>query len=147
MYSSVLTGLALLVAAPGPKDAPKKEPTIVGEWVGEKAVSGGMDLPVPKGGITITFTADGVLTVVEGARARPDAGSYKIDAKKDPPEIDLIPPDTKKEPTVLGIYKIDGDTLTLCFDRGGGGDKRPKKFESAAGDSMIVMTLKRVKKD
>jgi uncharacterized protein (TIGR03067 family) len=148
MYTSLLTGLALLVAAPGPKDAPKKEPTIVGEWVGEKAVSGGMELPVPKGGITITFTKDGVVAVVEGGRAKPDNGSYKVDPKKDPPEIDLIPPDNKKEPTVLGIYKLDGDTLTLCFDRGGGGaSDRPKKFESPAGSSTIVMTLKRGKKD
>lgn|SRR5262245_15330863 len=148
MYASILTGVALLVAAPGPKDAPKKESTIVGEWVGEKAVTGGMDLPVPAGGITITFTADGVLTIVEGGRGQPKSGSYKADSKKDPPEVDLVPPADKKEPTVLGIYKLDGDTLTLCFDRGGGGaSARPTKFESPAGATTIVMTLKRAKKD
>lgn len=136
--------LALTVAAPGKKDADAKEASIVGAWAGEKAVAGGQEKPVPEGGITFTFTADGKLTVKEGPREKPDTGSYKLDPKKDPPEIDIIPPEDKKDPPLLGIYKLDGDTLTLCFSHGKGG--RPTKFESPEGSDTIVMTLKRVKK-
>jgi uncharacterized protein (TIGR03067 family) len=145
MYASMLTGLALLVAAPGPKDAPKKEPTIVGEWVGEKAVAGGMDLPIPQGGIIFNFTADGKLNVREpGSGKAEEGGSFKIDSKKAPPEIDLIPPEGRDQPTMLGIYKIDGDTLTLCLQMG---SERPTKFESPAGTMTMVMTFHRVKKE
>jgi uncharacterized protein (TIGR03067 family) len=147
MYASLLIGLAVVVGAPKGKDLPKKEATIVGEWIGEKAHAGGKELPVPEGGITFTFAADGGLTVKEGNRQKPDAGSYKLDPKKDPPEIDLIPPTDKKEPLLPGIYKLDGDTLTLCFSRGGPGGERPKNFESPEGSQVIVMTLKRAKKD
>ena len=47
---------------------PAKTPSIVGEWTGEKAVVGGMELPVPKGGISMTFTDDGKLIIREGKR-------------------------------------------------------------------------------
>ena len=58
MSQSLLIGLALAVGAPL-KDAPAKDPpSIIGEWVGEKAVAGGKERPVPEGGITFTFTAD-----------------------------------------------------------------------------------------
>jgi uncharacterized protein (TIGR03067 family) len=137
--------LALTLAAPAKKDSDAKEATIVGEWAGEKAVAGGQEKPVPEGGITFVFTADGKLTVKEGSREKPDAGSYKLDPKKDPPEIDIIPPADKKDPPVAGIYKLDGDTLTLCFGRDKEGG-RPTKFESPEGSNTIVMTLKRVKK-
>lgn len=148
MQASFAVGLALVLAAPGTKDAPKKDPpSLVGEWVGEQAVAGGMTLPVPDGGIVFTFAADGTLSVREGNRSKPDAGSYKADPKKDPSEIDLMPPPDKKEPMLQGIYKLDGDTLTLCFSRTGQGAERPKKFESPEGSELIVMTLKRVKKD
>jgi len=148
MYTFMVAGLALLIAAPGPKDPPKKEPTIVGEWVGESATAGGMALPVPQGGIKFTFTADGKLTVDEPGRGKAEeAGTYQIDAKKTPAEIDLNPPAGRNEPTILGIYKLDGDTLTLCFHQGGPGVERPKNFESPAGAKSIVMTLKRAKKD
>jgi uncharacterized protein (TIGR03067 family) len=148
MQSTLLLSLAILVAAPGPKDPPKKEPTIVGEWIGENATSGGMALPVPQGGINFTFTADGKLTVQEpGSGKAGDAGTYQIDPKKTPAEIDLIPPGERNEPTILGIYKLDGDTLTLCFHQGGPGSERPKNFESPAGAKSMVMTLKRAKKD
>ena len=147
MHACLLVGLALSVGAPGVKDPPKKEATIVGEWVGEKAVAGGMDLPVPDGGITFTFAADGTLMVRDGGRGKPEAGSYKVDAKKNPAEIDLVPPPDKKEVVLQGIYKLDGDTLTLCFRRGAPGAGRPKEFESPAGSDVIVMTLKRAKKD
>jgi uncharacterized protein (TIGR03067 family) len=147
MYPSLLLGVALAVGAPAPKAEAKKEPaTPVGTWVGVKAVAGGMDLPVPDGGIEFTLTADGQLFVKEGPREKPEAGSYKLDAKKEPAEIDLVPPAGKNDPTILGIYKLDGDTLTLCFGKGrGAAAERPKAFESPAGAEVIVITMTRKK--
>jgi hypothetical protein len=45
---SLLLTLAPAVGAPGARDAPKKEVSIVGEWNGEKAVAGGKDRPAPR---------------------------------------------------------------------------------------------------
>jgi len=149
MYSTLLIGLALSVGAPAAKEAPKKEtPSIVGEWLGEKAVGGGKEKPVPEGGITFVFTADGMLKVREGANQKPDAVTYKLDTKKSPNEIDIMAP--KEKGKILGIYKIDGDTLTICIsgkdvkdDKDG---ERPAKFESPEGAQIMLMTFKRVKK-
>src|SRR5687767_12848592 len=116
MHATLLVALAVAVGAPAPKADPKTESAIVGEWVGEKATAGGKDRPVPAGGIRFTFKADGKLIVKEGKRENPDEATYTIDAKKDPAEIDFVPPAEKAERgTVRGIYKVDGDTLTLCF--------------------------------
>jgi uncharacterized protein (TIGR03067 family) len=145
MLASLLVGLTMSVGAPGKDSSAKDPPSLVGEWVGEKAVAGGKEKPVPEGGITFTFTADGKLSVKEGKPDKNDTGTYKTDPKKAPAEIDIIPPEDKKEPTVLGIYKLDGDTLTLCFGRGKEGS-RPTKFESPEGSQTIVITLKRAKK-
>jgi uncharacterized protein (TIGR03067 family) len=146
--NAVLLGLALTLGAPATKDAPKKDPpTIVGEWVGEKAITGGKEKPVPDGGISFNFTDDGKLVVKEGTRgdaASYKTGSYKIDAKKNPAEIDIIPPPDKKEPTIQGIFKIEGDTLTICI---GHDTARPTKFESAEGAKTMLMILKRAKKE
>ncbi|HEX3152581.1 MAG TPA: TIGR03067 domain-containing protein [Gemmataceae bacterium] len=146
MNCSLLLGLALAVGAPAVKDKEPAKPSIVGMWEGEKAVAGGKELPVPPGGISFTFEEDGKLHIREGKRDKMDTGSYKLDPKKDPAEIDLMPPADKKEPIVSGIYKIDGDTMTLAFSRGAPGGARPTKFESPEGSEVIVMTLKRVKK-
>ena len=149
MSPSLWIVMALAVGAPA-KDPPKKEPpSIVGEWAGEKAVSGGKELPVPDGGVVFTFTADGGVIFKEAGRGREDraGATYKVDPKKDPAEIDLIPPPDKKEPMLQGIYKLDGDTLTLCFGRGRPGAERPKSFESPEGAETVVMTLKRKKKE
>lgn len=147
MYSSLLVGLTVSLGAPAPKEAPKEKPTIVGEWAGQSAVVGGKSQPVPEGGVTFTFTADGKVQVREGNKGAPDEGTYTLAPDKDPAEIDLMPPPTKKDPPALGIYKLDGDTLTLCFHRGDPTKAgRPKKFESPDGSDAIVITLKRVKK-
>jgi hypothetical protein len=42
------------------------------------------------------------------------------------------------------IYKVDGDTLSLCWDRGPGA-ARPKKLESPAGSEVVLYVFKRVK--
>jgi uncharacterized protein (TIGR03067 family) len=143
MNAAVLLGMVLAVGAPGDKDGPRKEPpSVVGEWDGEKAVRGGMERPMPEGGVKVTFTADGKLIFKEGTKDAAE-GTYKVDAKKNPAEIDLTPP--KEEGTLVGIYKLDGDTLTICLSDKNSTD-RPTKFESPDGTNVMLITLKRAKK-
>jgi len=146
MYASLLIGLAVGFGAPGAKDPPKKEESIVGEWVGESMVRGGKVRPVPEGGITFNFTADGKLLISEGANGERQVGTYKADSKKSPAEFDLTPPAEKSDKPVLGIYKLDGDTLTLCVSDDDGA-ARPTRFESPDGTRVMLLTLKRAKKD
>ena len=46
---------------------------------------------------------------------------------------------------LLGIYKLEGETLTICF-AGPGDEERPKSFNPADGSRFMKMVLKRVKK-
>lgn len=146
MSTALVLALALVAGAPNKKDPPAKEPpSIVGEWVGETAVSGGKPKPpAPDGGITFTFTADGKLLVREGKRDKPEEGTYKADPKKSPAEIDLVPQTAGNGPTLQGIYKIDGDTLTFCFALGA---ERPTEFASPVGSQVMLITCKRAKKE
>jgi uncharacterized protein (TIGR03067 family) len=140
-----LLALALVVAAPAPKDKDTKKDglLLVGEWVGEKAEVAGMPLPAPVSEMRMEFKADGKAVLRDGAKPAEEA-SYTADPKKDPAEIDLTPPPTGgKAETLLGIYKVEGDTLTLCLAAAGG---RPTKFESAAGSANMLLTFKRAKK-
>ena len=142
MYPTVLTALALIVGAPAAKDGPKKDPpSVVGEWVAEKGVVGGNDKGVPPGGVTFEFTAEGKVLIHEGKK-QPDPADYKVDPKKSPAEIDITPGAGQAATPMPGIYKVDGDTLTICVGRGG---TRPSKFESPAGSDVMLLTLKRVK--
>ena len=118
------------VAAPGPKDPPKADPpSIVGEWVMETAGDP----------FRLTVTADGKYLKTRG-KVTFATQTYAINPKKEPAEIDLT--QTGLGVTTLGIYRVDGDRLTLCFSRSGG--DRPSKFEKA-GPSVTLMTFKRVK--
>jgi uncharacterized protein (TIGR03067 family) len=45
---------------------------------------------------------------------------------------------------LLGIYRLDGDKLTLCCDYGG--TERPAKLQTADGDGRAVYHLERRKK-
>src|SRR5262245_34376051 len=143
MNAAVLLAAVLAVGAPGDKEAPKKDaPSIVGEWEGEKLVRGGQERPIPDGGVKITFTKDGKLLFKEGNKDE-ETGSYKVDAKKSPAEIEVVPP--KETETHIGIFKIEGDTLTICLADKNSAD-RPTKFESPDGTNIMLVTLKRVKK-
>ena len=141
MHPSLLTTLALVLGAPGPKDPPKKDTDpLLGAWVAETAETGGMALPV--GGMTLEFKADGKVVMADGGKP-PEEGRYTADRKKDPPEIDVDAPVAGgKVMTMPGIYKVEGDTLTLCLAAAGG---RPTKFESAAGQAALLLTFKRAK--
>jgi uncharacterized protein (TIGR03067 family) len=132
--------VALIVGAPGLKDPPKAAPVLVGHWRVESSSTGGT-AGVPSAGTTIEFADEGQVVVQEDeSRA---TGTYKLNARPDPPHIDLA--------VVLGIHsnaagilKLEGDTLTLCL---GPEVDRPTAFDSEPGSFHALIKLKRITKD
>jgi uncharacterized protein (TIGR03067 family) len=144
MTTSLLIGLAIIVGAPAKKEAPAKEPpSLVGQWLGESGLRGGKP-DNPPAGTSITFTADGKVLMKEGSAGKPEEGTYTADPKKSPAELDIAPPTTEKGPNVLAIYKIEGDTLTICLTMGAA---RPKEFASPPGSEVMLITCKRARKE
>jgi uncharacterized protein (TIGR03067 family) len=129
--------LALSVAIAGPASKEKTEQgKIEGNWIVEKYVQGGKENEKRKG-MHFKF-ADGKVMVQEEEAS--DI-RYAADPKKTPATLDLI----SAAGTIPGIYKIEGETLTICFSKS---DKegRPTKFESPDESPIVVMTLKRESK-
>ena len=88
---------------------------------------------------TLTFKGDAVID-----SAHPDEkATFKIDADKKPPVLDLKIVRANETQTVLAIYELKGDTLTLCM--ADNEKQRPKEFTSK-GENMLL-TLKRQKTD
>jgi uncharacterized protein (TIGR03067 family) len=137
----MLLGLALTLSAPATKDPPKKDlPSLVGSWIGETGIKGGK--PSPPEDASMEFSKDGTLIFKEKGKEIP--GSYKMDATPFPAQLDLTLGAGGQNISFPGIYKIDGDTLTICFTFMG---DRPTKFESPDGSKTMLITLKRAKKD
>jgi RNA polymerase sigma factor (sigma-70 family) len=125
-------------AAAGKGAGQEDEDKIQGTWVLVSAQKGGQDMVEEElKGRKLTFTG-GKMTVKKGDREEKTA-TYKLDPTKMPKEIDTADGDKR----LRGIYKLDGDTLTLCVDEG---DERPAEFASPPGTPAELLVLKREKK-
>jgi uncharacterized protein (TIGR03067 family) len=111
----VLAGLTL--AAPRPKDPPKKDPPFVGKWQLVQMDGAKADF------MTIEYSADGT-AIRTDKDARPGfRWRYITDTSTAPAKLDYLYDD---KPPDLCIFKLDGDTLTVCYSLG---DRaRPKEF-------------------
>jgi uncharacterized protein (TIGR03067 family) len=136
--TTVFLAVALVVAAPAPKDKKPDPGPIEGEWVIQSYVLGGREDNTERG--EKVQLSEGLLVVGENEKIR-----YTLDPKADPPRIDMTPLRRNQE-LILGIYKLDGDTLLICCPKGGGAE-RPTEFKSPTESQIVLMTLKRKKKD
>ena len=135
--------MAIFAGAPQPKDPPKTSdpPPLVGAWVCTGITDGGrVNTADVEARIEIEFTADGNIRFAKKGKAEPD-GTYTADPEADPAAVDLT-----LEPgggLLRGIYKVEGDILTVCCeddDRG----TRPKRFAAPAGTKLLLLTFTRI---
>jgi uncharacterized protein (TIGR03067 family) len=85
------------------------------------------------------FVFKGTNVSIYQGEAVTEEAIFALDSTKKPPTIDLTATAGPEKGKVIqqGIYRIEGDTLTLCI-----GGKRPSEFKSL-GD-VGVLQLKRV---
>jgi uncharacterized protein (TIGR03067 family) len=69
----------------------------------------------------------------------------KIELGKEPKQIDITLHDKQRDLTLLGIYEIKGDTLTVCFFNSNTG-RRPVDFSTKGSQNIGYIVLTRAKK-
>jgi RNA polymerase sigma-70 factor (ECF subfamily) len=135
-----LLALGLLVAGDEPKseDAKKEAEALRGTWTFSKMERDGGDLTDQFGGVEVRFEAEKFSS--PGIEA-----TFTLDPTKTPKAIDIS---YKEGPaagqTIKAIYKLEGETLTICRALSQG-DERPKEFAAPAGSGRFLFQFKRNK--
>src|SRR5262245_20484218 len=124
---------ALALGAPAPKDKDTAA-QLYGMWEMEETAEEARLREIEKrdGPYRWRFNRDGTWQVFRGDKEVAERRSFEFNPKGEPPTIDFnTPPTPKNSSLILGIYKIEGDSLTICCsyaDR-----PRPREFISAGG--------------
>jgi uncharacterized protein (TIGR03067 family) len=135
--------LAALALAAAPKDdAGKKDlEKMQGDWACEAMERDGFKFPDEAAQSYFRTVKDNSYTVSRYRKAA-GKGTFKLDTTKTPRAMDITPAAGGKP--ILAIYKIEGDTFTMCYAMPGG--ERPKEFATKADSGHTLAVWKREKK-
>jgi uncharacterized protein (TIGR03067 family) len=130
--------LLSVVAATYADDTKEELKKLAGTWTLESRLSNESEFKQAKAlQYQVRIEGDKWTVLIKGKGS--DSDTIVIDPSKDPKTIDR----TGKRTTQYGIYKLEGDTLTVAFGPPKG--KRPEKFESPKGSNVILSVYKRAK--
>lgn len=122
----------------------KDAKTLQGTWAYESMDWDGKKMPFEQIKMT-TMTYDGDKYTLKIGEKVTSAGTHKFDSSKSPKTFDLaISEGEGRGKVLLGIYKIDGDTITACINLSGG--ERPTEFKTTERSEAVLVVAKRVKK-
>ena len=141
-----LLSLGLAFGVLGLAAADDNKNPLEGKWVIESLTRDGKDeSAMYKGGTRVNTGMKYKMVPPGGSAVKTAEGTFTADAAKTPATIDLMPGSGQYEgKTLPGIYKLEGDTLTIAFTVPPGKD-RPKAFESKAGSGVVLVVHKRAK--
>ena len=141
--NSTLLATVLTLAAPGPKEKPNPAEGLLGLWELERTESAKKEQPRQRDGpLRYRFNKDGTWDVLEGDKSVIGARPFKFDPKASPATVDLGAGNDGRE-MAQGIYKIEGDKLTICKTPPRQG--RPTEFTTPDGSPNYLMIFRRVK--
>jgi uncharacterized protein (TIGR03067 family) len=143
-WTILCVALGLIAAADSPADAGKKElDALQGKWSMAGLEVNGEKVPpekFPSSRLEIT----GERYIVNTGRSSHEM-RIKVDPTKSPKTIDMTFQDgDNKGDTAEGIYKVEGDTLTICRPRLPP-HERPTEFVTKPGTDRFIVTWKREK--
>ena len=98
-------------------------------------------------GVTVTVKGNTLTASFKKGDAREDkTATLVVDPGQTPAAIDMTPkdgPDAGKP--ILGIVKVDKDTVTLCWADQPGTAQRPKEFSSTKENKNFLIVMKKSK--
>lgn len=128
--------------------ADDKETKLDGTYIIVGIEAGGEKLPEdfitkqPEAERTVTIKGDKIIAMKGG---KEDIASVKFDTSKKPAEITVTSKKGDKEDHVYGIFKLEGDTLTICGVEGEKASDRPTEFKTTKDNKAMILILKKKK--
>jgi uncharacterized protein (TIGR03067 family) len=129
-----LLTLNCLVAAEQKDPAKDEIEKLQGDWMMVSSETSGKKAPDNIVKISsVSIKGDQWLAKLGGRETK---FTIKVDPTKSPRTIDFTGPSSTGEVTSPGVYKLEGDSLTVCI--AGRGKDRPKEFKSEDGSMLLV---------
>lgn len=136
--ATLAVGVAVLTA--GFALAADDKKPLEGKWTIESVTKSGKPDDGMKGASREHVGDKYTITPAKGSPSPATEGTFTFDPEKK--TIDMKPASGNfKGKTLLGIYKLDGETLTMAFSE----KDRPKDFESKEGSGVVVAVMKKAK--
>lgn len=139
MFAIVASLLSLPAAWAGDEAADCK--AMQGTWLASTAELGGKPFPEQfRKSLKLSIKDDHYTVMAESK----DEGTLKLDAGKSPKTMEIKGTQGPNQgKTIPAIYKIEGDTLTICYNLGG--KDFPTEFVSKTGTKLFLVEYKREK--
>ena len=139
----LVMAVAFFLSAESRSDDVKKErEKWQGTWIGQSAEADGENLPESQAkSKKLVVTGDNYIYTMGDVK---EEGTIKLDPSKSPKEYaSQITEGENKGKSVLGVYELQGDTLTICFSFPGS-TERPTQMGTKPGSRTRRTTYKRV---
>jgi len=131
---TLILSIFLTAAVANADDVKKDDDKLQGTWVATSWKRGEAEVGKDLVATELSIKQD-TYEFPKGINRISKKGKFKIDAAKG--TIDFMPEDGPASgKTLLGVYKVEGDTLKLCFSAAG--RDRPKELKTADRSTVLA---------